>query len=139
MSLIKRYWFGVVMGCLTSIFVVVLVLVIIAPKQDSKQRGFVKCTQNMVSQLIDCDKAVLCSMKAIVSNTLCDIKVINTGISKWLKGEQERPWSNYIFEPELPLASYFDKEEIDEYMKEYPDTKEQIKKLDKLRKDLENA
>ena len=139
MSLIKRYWLGEVMGCLTSIFVVVLVIVIIAPKQESKQRGFVKCTQNMVSQLIDCDKAVLCSMKAIVSNTLCDIKVINTGISKWLKGEQERPWSNYIFEPETEnFESFIDEEERAEYLQKYPNVEQEMQRLNKLREELEN-
>ena len=127
------------MGCLTGIFLLVLILVIIAPKQDAKQRGFVKCTQNMVSQLIDCDKAVLCSIKAIVRNSLCDIKVINTGISKWLKGEQERPWSNYIFEPEVEkFAPFVDEEERDEYLQKYPDVEKEMQRLNKLREELEN-
>ena len=139
MSLIKRYWFGVVMGCLTSIFVIVLVFVVVAPKHDSKQRGFVKCTQNMVARLIDCDKDILCSTKVIINNTWCDIKVINSGIKKWLNGEQERPWSNYIFEPEIENSvSFVDEEERAEYLQKYPDVEQEMQRLNKLREELEN-
>jgi hypothetical protein len=30
------------------------------------------------------------------------MQIIAQGFQNWINGEQETPWSNYIFEPELP-------------------------------------
>jgi hypothetical protein len=92
----------------------------------------------MVDNMYDCNREIWCSIKAISNNTFCDFKVILDGFNLWLNDKQDTPWSNYIFEPELPDSSFFDKEDLEEYLKNNPDIKAEMKRLDKLRKDLED-
>lgn len=138
MSFIKNYWFGTLTAILVTVFVVMLFLILLAPKQDAKERGFIPCTQNMVDDLISCERGIICSGKAILNNTWCDLKVIGKGINLWVKGEQQRPWSNYIFEADIPNPSFVDEEARQQYLKEHPDVFEEMKRLHKLRKELEN-
>lgn len=138
MDFIKRYWFGGILTIIVCCFLLLFVLLIISPKQDAKNRGFVKCTQDMISSLSDCDRKIWCSIKAISSNTWCDVKVIAEGFKLWIDDKQARPWSNYLFEPEPNEDSFYDKEAIEEYLKNNPDVKSEMMRLDKLRKGLEN-
>jgi hypothetical protein len=69
MDFIKRYWFGGILTIIVCCFLLLFVLLIISPKQDAKNRGFVKCTQDMISSLSYCDRKIWCSIKAISSNT----------------------------------------------------------------------
>lgn len=138
MSFIKNYWFGIILGLMMFVFMLILILILIAPKQDAKNRGFVFCTQNLMDNLADCDRALWCSSKAVLRNTLCDFKIISTGLSLWAKGKQPRPWSNYIFEPEPVQNPFVDEEARAEYLKQYPNVKLEMENLHKLRKELEN-
>lgn len=138
MSFIKQHWFGMTVSLLALVFLVLLILILLAPKQDAKQRGFVKCTQNMIEELLECDKKFACSISAIAGNTWCDIKVVGLGIKEWANGKQPAPWSNYIFEPEPVENPLIDEEYRAEYLKAYPDVKQEMMRLEKLRKDLEN-
>lgn len=138
MSFIKKYWFGTTIGLFLAMFIVVLVLILISPKQDAKNRGFVYCTQNLIDDLIECDKQLWCTSKSILKNSWCDIHIIGQGLRNWVKGQQDYPWSNYIFEPELSQDSYVDEEARQEYLKEFPNTSLEMKNLLKLRKELEN-
>ena len=92
----------------------------------------------MIDNLYDCNRKVWCSIKAINNNTLCDLKVIGEGFKLWLDNKQPTPWSNYIFEPEISENTFFDKEAREEYLKNNPDVKMEMMRLDKLRKGLEN-
>ena len=138
MKFIKNYWFGTLVGILLLSFVLLFVLILISPKQDMKNRGFVACTQEMIDDLLVCDKKFLCSIKAIASNTVCDVEVVGKGFAAWIKKEQKYPWSNYIFEPELPENPYVNEEERAEYLAEFPNTAEEMMNLKKLNKELEN-
>lgn len=139
MKIKKNDWFLYLLLIFFCLFFVFVLIILISPHHDVKNRGLSFCTQNLINDLEDCSHKFACSANALWQNTKCDISIIIQGFENWIQDKQPNPWCNYIFEPELPLDSYFDKEEIEEYMKEYPDTKEQIKKLNKLRKDLENA
>jgi len=138
MSFIKRYWFAATIGLLVSLCFLLLVLLLISPKQDSKERGFVRCTQNMIEHLIVCDKKIGCSLGAIAVNTLCDIKVVGKGVVDWIDGKQPRPWSNYIYVPEVEPNPFVDEDARQEYLKQHPDIKQEMQKLNKLRKELED-
>lgn len=138
MSLIKHYWFSILMGLLIAVFMVMLILILIAPKQDARSRGFIPCTQSMVDQLIECERKLWCSGGAIVQNAWCDLKVIGAGFKDWTVGKQPRPWSNYIFKAELPLNSMVDEEARQDYLKQYPNVQQEMENLHKLRKELEN-
>ena len=92
----------------------------------------------MIASLSDCNRKIGCSIKAISENTWCNIKVIAEGITLWLDNKQPKPWSNYIFEPEVEESSFFDKEAIEEYLKNNPNVKKEMMRLDELRKGLED-
>ncbi len=138
MSFIKRYWFVVTISLVVLLFVLLLVLLLISPKQDVKERGFVKCTQNMIENLIDCNKKIGCSIGAIAVNTWCDIKVVGKGVVDWVDGKQPRPWSNYIYVPEVEPNPFVDEDARQEYLEQHPDIKQEMQKLNKLRKVLED-
>lgn len=138
MGFFKHHWFNIILGCLIAVFVIMLFLIIISPKQDAKGRGFVACTQDLLDDLIFCERRIGCSMKAIAANTWCDVKVITKGAKDWAKGMQQYPWSNYIYEPEKPENQFVDEDARREYLKQYPDTKKEMELKDLLRKELEN-
>lgn len=138
MSFIKNYWFGLCLGLMMFVFMTMFILILIAPKQDVQNRGFVFCTQNLIDDLSDCERNLWCSSKAIVKNTWCDLKIIGKGFSLWLNKEQPAPWSNYIFEPETPQDAFIDEDARAEFLEQYPNVKQDMENLHLLRKELEN-
>lgn len=139
MKFIKSYWFGVLIGLWMFLFITMVVLVLVAPHHDAKNRGFAFCTQDLVDGLAQCNNSSLCGLKAILKNTWCDVAIIAKGCGDWIKGEQPYPWSNYIFEPELKQNSYVDDAEVKEYLEQYPDTIAEMERLKQIRKDMEHA
>ncbi|MDY6365023.1 MAG: hypothetical protein SPL73_09085 [Cyanobacteriota bacterium] len=84
-------------------FAIVLVL---SPKNDLKNRGFIACTKSLVINLGECESGQTgCVLSSFYDDTKCNSKVIFNGFMNWLKGNQSAPWSNYIFEPELQEKS----------------------------------
>lgn len=80
-------------------FTIVLVL---SPKNDLKNRGFVACTKELVMNLGECKSGQFaCVLGSFYDDTECNSAVIFKGFANWLKGKQPAPWSNYIFEPML--------------------------------------
>ena len=65
MKLVKNYWFGTLIGTLLLGFLILFVLILISPKQDIKNRGFISCTQEMVGDLLECDKQISDLQKTI--------------------------------------------------------------------------
>ncbi len=110
MKFIKEYWFSILIGLWLTLFLLMLTLVLLAPKYDLQNRGFTYCTQKLIEDIQDCDAEFFCGAKAVSSSTWCDVKIIAQGIKLWYNNEQPRPWSNYIFTPET--ASVFDDEEL---------------------------
>ncbi len=138
MSFIKRYWFGGLIAFIVCFFMLLFILLVMSPKDDADKRGFVKCTHEMIDNLSDCNKGFYCTVKAIMNNTWCNVKVIAEGVDLWIDNKQKYPWSNYIYEPIIVDNSFFDEEARTEYLKKYPDVKRDMMRLNKLRKDLEN-
>ena len=138
MNFVKNHWFSCLIAGMMLCFFCIFVLILLAPKQDAKGRGFIPCTQEMVQKLLDCDRKFFCSTKVVFDNNLCMLKVIGHGFSDWLNHKQPRPWSNYIFEPEIPLNTYIDEEARQNYLNENPDTSAEMQRLNLLRKELEN-
>jgi hypothetical protein len=137
MNFIKRYWFAGLLAFIVGCFLLLFVLLILSPKVDAKGRGFVKCTYEMIDNLTDCDKAFWCSVGSVMKNTWCNVNVVAEGVGLWLDDKQAYPWSNYIFEPEIAEDSFIDEDVRAEYLKNNPDVKQEMMRLDKLRKELE--
>lgn len=86
---------------LVSYVIYMMAVLVIAPKNDLKQRGFVACTRELVLNLGKCESGQMgCVFKAFYKDTACNSKVITNGFIAWVKGEQSTPWANYIFDPE---------------------------------------
>lgn len=140
MSFIKNHWFGLLGGIVIFVFMSVFVLVLLSPRQDAQNRGFIPCTRRLAEKLLDCpeDRKIRCLFGAITRNTWCDMKVIGRGFSGWLSGKQPAPWSNYIFIPESVRDETFDKDAEAEYLKNNPSPAAEMQKLQKLNEELEN-
>ncbi len=138
MSWIKRNWFAALVFLVAALFMLSVVLVLIAPKQDTKLRGFVKCSKELADNLETCNGALWCSAKTVFSASGCDAKVIADGVLQWLDDKQDYPWSNYIFKPELPENTFVDEKARTEYLEKYPNTKQEMNNLHKLREEIEN-
>ena len=84
MNFFKRYWFAGLIAFIVCCFLLLFILLILSPKDDAKKRGFVKCTHEMIDNLSECDKAFYCSIKSIIDNTWCNVKVVAEG-GRWFE------------------------------------------------------
>lgn len=133
---IKYHWFGLTLSLVVALFMLQFLLVLIAPHHDVQQRGFASCTQQLSQDAETCKSSALCVLKAVINNTFCDTKIILSGLSEWMSGRQERPWSNYLFVPEMPESEEPD-EELEEFYLNNPNLLEQMEELKQKHKELE--
>jgi hypothetical protein len=138
---LKNHWFGALMTLITLVYATVIILIALAPRQDRQERGFIPCTKQMMTRLLACEKnRSLCMSKVIVQNHLCDWGVVAKGLTRWIQGEQARPWSNYLFEPDLRKDPDFERENaalLEEYYQNNPDVEVQMHRLNDAREQLE--
>ncbi len=114
------HWFGILMSMFVIIIILYCTAILLSPRVDSKNRGFIPCSQKLLTDIYSCQNKVGCTIKAALNNTACDFKIMGQGISLWIKGEQGAPWSNYIFEPENS------------------ELRQDLEQIKKLNKELEN-
>ncbi len=148
LDMFRRYWFGGLITLIIAFGVIFSALILISPRQDNQNRGFIPCTQKMAQGMMSCPQQgkMLCFSGHILRNTWCDVQVIGKGIKLWIKGEQPTPWSNYIFTPDLrPLdedGEVINDEELQKYYQENPNMQEDMNKLinlhHKLNEELDN-
>lgn len=144
-NFIKIHWFGLLLSFISALFLGLMALVFYSPRQDTLKRGFIPCTQQLVKEVFACNEHKhWCMSKAIVKNTGCDFKVVLVGAKAWAEGKQPTPWSNYLFEPELPEPDVAeDDAAVQEYYAENPHSEEDMLKLqqdwDTLEKEWNNA
>ena len=88
--------------CLLVFFVVYMVIMLVlAPKHDLQKRGFIPCTEQFVLNVAECNRGeMVCPLKYLWQDTICNASVILEGFGSWIKGKQSAPWSNYIFSAE---------------------------------------
>ena len=138
MNFIKHNWFGILAGALILSGFALFLIVLFSPRQDNQKRGFIPCTEQMAAELLDCKQEVSCSLVAILENSLCDMKVILSGIKLWASGEQSTPWTNYFFVPEeVPQAEL--PQEVEEFYKENPNIYQEMQELKALNQQLEKS
>ena len=127
---IKKHIFVVVFGIFFGLYIAFLALIFFAPRVDLYERGFVKCTKNMIADFSGCTKNKLrCATKAMFQNHACDFKVIQTGVLLWLKGDQKTPWANYYFEPVTEEPNPTEDEELQAYYKQHLDMVKEMEEL----------
>lgn len=139
--LMASHWFGLLCTTLLSLSFLFFILVILSPREDLQKRGFIPCTESMVLGMKTCpttDKYG-CMFGKIIENSWCDITIIGQGFKLWVSGEQNAPWSNYLFTPDLTPAAAANDEALQEFYKENPNIKDDLAKLEKLNEDLENG
>ncbi|MBR1648957.1 MAG: hypothetical protein IJ689_05095 [Alphaproteobacteria bacterium] len=133
-NFIKYHWFGLILSLVFALFVLQFVIVVSSPHYDLQKRGFVVCDEEMSESLRECRKT-LCVLKAVSKNSYCNFEVIGKGLSAFFKGEQKRPWDNYIFEPEYPQDEILDGQE--EYYLSHPEMGAEMAKIKLLNQELE--
>ncbi len=136
MNFFKHNWFGIFAALLILSGFALFLIVLFSPRQDNQNRGFIPCTEEMAVKLLDCDKQIMCTLQAILNNSLCDAKVIGKGFSLWLKGEQNTPWANYFFEPDLETSAELP-QEVEEFYKENPNLHQDMLRLQKMHEELQ--
>lgn len=133
---LKRHWFGYLITLMIVFYTIIFTLVMISPRQDSLNRGFVPCTKEMISQMMSCqDHKAWCMSKAIIQNTGCDTLVILDGLGAFIKGNQKTPWENYLFTPEIETPDI--DTDLEQYYNENPMLKEEMERLKEKHLELE--
>ena len=136
MSFLKHHWFGTVVSLFVLFFVTVFLLVLFSPRQDLQKRGFIPCTENMVSEMLSCrENKAFCMLGSVIKNSWCDSKVVLNGLGAWVKGQQSTPWENYLFEPELKETEQ--DEGLQEFYDENPDVSASMEELRRQNIELE--
>ncbi len=136
LNFIRQHWFGFLISAVFCLFLAQFFIVLIAPHHDLQNRGFAPCTETMSKQVSDCAGNKFCVLKAVAANTFCDTAVIGQGLKNWVSGEQERPWSNYLYIPEYPQDE--PDEGLEEYYESNPDIAKQMLELKNKNEELEN-
>lgn len=138
MRFLKNHWFGFILSILVIIYMVVFILVLVAPKQDAEKRGFVKCTYQMVENAQLCGgKANFCMLKAIIKNSFCNVETVSDGFIFWVKGEQKTPWANYFFDTPID-ADDISAKQLEEFYAENPNLVKNMEILRQKNIKLEN-
>ena len=136
MSFLKHHWFGTVVSLFVLFFVTVFLLVLFSPRQDLQKRGFIPCTENMVSEMLSCrENKAFCMLGSVIKNSWCDSKVVLNGLGAWVKGQQSTPWENYLFESELKETEQ--DEGLQEFYDENPDVSASMEELRRQNIELE--
>lgn len=95
-----KYIYYIVLTCIVGSAIYLTAVLIISPKNDLKNRGFIACTKKLVLNLSECKSGeIKCVFKSFFGDTVCNMNVVFDGFSAWIKGKQSTPWENYIFEP----------------------------------------
>lgn len=136
MNFLKHNWFGIFAALLILSGFALFLIVLFSPRQDNQNRGFIPCTEEMAVKLLDCDKKFTCTLSVVLKNSLCDAKVIGKGFSLWLKGEQNTPWANYFFEPDLENSAELP-QEVEAFYKENPNLHQDMLRLQKMHEELQ--
>ena len=136
MRFLRQYWFSLLMSVFLLCAIAYFAVVFVSPRYDMQHRGFVPCTKQLATNVEACGQGkVLCILGTIGTDNLCNLKVIAKGFKNWLAGEQNAPWSNYIFTPELPQNPSPDEEETEEVYTIDQDLLQDMEKLKKLNKE----
>lgn len=129
-NFIKIHWFGLLVSILALFYLLIFLVVLFAPGQDSLNRGFIPCTQNMTKEMFSCtENKTWCMSKAVVKNTWCDVKIVARGFEDWVKGKQKTPWENYLFTPEEAAISQQPEMDLQQFYEENQDIKSQMDEL----------
>jgi hypothetical protein len=114
---LRQHWFGLLLTISMLLFFALVVVVMLAPHNDDKQRGFAPCTYEMSEKLnfYSVNRQIFNVFGAIMSSYACYLNVVGDGFKLWYDGKQKTPWDNYFFEPvtmDIPkeLSEPFSKE-----------------------------
>ncbi len=136
MAFLKNHWFGFLLSLVVGGYFVVFLLVLFAPKQDIRQRGFVKCSAALSENMPQCGGGKWCLLTEVLRNGWCDVKVVGEGVALWAAGKQATPWANYFFEP-LEAEPQMSAEALDYYQKNRENLKKSMERIKQLNQELE--
>lgn len=135
MNFIKQHWFGFLVTLVLILSALLFLIVLLSPRQDNQKRGFIPCTETMAAALYDCSGRSFCLLGAVLDNSICDAKVVLSGLGEWAKGHQPAPWSNYFFTPDLSPDEEL-APEVAEFYQDNPHLRQDMQQLEKLHEKL---
>lgn len=99
---ISDKWFYLGLATVFGLCLLFVAVVVAAPHDDIKMRGFAPCTGEMVSKLQTASfkRDVWGVFSAVGKSYLCYGRVMANGWRQWTAGKQTSPWANYLFEAE---------------------------------------
>ena len=137
---IKLHIFEIIFGVCLTIYFAFLGLVFFAPRVDLYKRGFVSCTEDMITEFSACTKnKIWCFSKIMLKNQACDFRVVKNGFALWLKGEQKTPWANYYFVPVEENLNPTEDEELQAYYQKHSDFVKEMEELNNKYFELEES
>lgn len=111
---LKQFWFEVILAFVILVFLVFMAIIIAAPHNDAKMRGFAPCTYEMAFRINygntnnphlaekgQTHPKVVDVLSIITIGYVCYLKVIKDGFYQYLENQQPTPWANYFFTPEI--------------------------------------
>lgn len=138
LNFIKKYWFMGIIVLFIFLYLIVFLSVVFSPKEDKFDRGFIRCTKEMATQIVNNkNQSSFNLVSIIIENTYCDVKVMLKGFSNWIDGEQEYPWSNYFYEPMVEEKVEIQDEELSKFYEENPEILKDMETLNLKRQELE--
>ncbi len=105
-------FFYVFIGTFIFVFLAFIIIVLSAPHNDIKMRGFTPCTLEVAKVISSAENKPTASkvFASIGQSYICYLEVIKHGCVLWLEDKQPTPWTNYIFEPEAPELKKYEVE-----------------------------
>lgn len=139
MKFIKHHWFNLLIALMIVFGMGFMLLIALSPREDAQKRGFIPCTEQLADSVTDCHGGLACTTKAVLLNSVCDAKVIGRGFKLWWQNQQPRPWSNYLFKPEISHHDSVLYENSELFYQEYPDHLRDFEKVKQEHRKLEES
>lgn len=98
-----------ILALMVAFVAYITLMLAVSPKVDMQKRGFIPCTEQLVSSVSICKKgSVGCPLKYLWQDMKCNTFVILDGFGAWMRGKQPTPWANYLFEAETIYDDDYD-------------------------------
>lgn len=111
----RKHWFSLFLGCFIALFILFSVVIVVAPHNDAKMRGFTPCTYQMALKLDESvDQSKFQLLKVVNQGYACYFRVMIEGVRRYFNHQQANPWANYLFEAES-VANFQDDEDIEPF------------------------
>ncbi len=135
-----RLLYYYIMTAIVLFVVYLVVMLAIAPKKDALKRGFIPCTEQLVVNVGECERGqMICPLKYLWQDTVCNTYVIFDGFGAWVRGIQSSPWASYLFEPQTEIYNDSEEANSNDMLNDMQDMEKIRKMVEQKQEELEQA